>query len=195
MSLPASRFSYPLFLDLTGKECIIVGGGKVAERKCSTLLKTGAAVTVISPDLTVTLGKYKDKGLVLHKQRLYRKGDIETAFLVIAATDSQETNRRVADDATVAGKLLNVVDTPSLCNCIMPSVVRRGLLTIAISTSGASPAMAKAIRKEIEELYGPEFARYLKAVKMVRDKAVEEIPNKKERERFLKGLIEKFFER
>jgi precorrin-2 dehydrogenase/sirohydrochlorin ferrochelatase len=170
-----------------------VGGGRVAQRKCLPLIKSGAAVTVISPTLTPLLEKYKRDGLIIHKKRGYEGRDIKTAFLVIAATDSEETNEKISRDAMTLQKLLNVVDNPSLCNFIVPSVVKRGLLTIAISTGGASPSMAKAIRKELEQLYGPEFSRYLRVIKKIRSKAMEELPNKKERERFLKKLIEKIF--
>ena len=190
---PANKFSYPLFLDLSGKPCVVVGGGAVAERKCLPLLKAGAAVTVVSPTLTPLLEKHKRKGLIVHKERGYKNGDIKTAFLVIAATDSEETNGKISRDVLAFDKLLNVVDNPSLCNFIVPSVVKRGLLTIAISTGGASPAMAKAIRREIEELYGTEFSQYLRVIKKVRARAMKEIPNKEERERFLKKLVERIF--
>jgi precorrin-2 dehydrogenase / sirohydrochlorin ferrochelatase len=189
----ANKFSYPLFLDLIGKICVVVGGGRVAQRKCLTLVKAGAAVTIISPTLTPLLEKYKRDGLIIHKKRRYQRGDIKTAFLVIAATDSEKTNKKIALDATAIQKLLNVVDNPSLCNFIVPSVVKRSLLTIAISTGGASPSMAKAIRKELEKLYGPEFSRYLRVIKKIRSKAMEEIPDKREREKFLKNLIKKIF--
>lgn len=179
---------YPIFLDLAGKRCVIVGGGRVAERKCSSLLKAGARVTVISPGITGRLAAYREKRMIKHIPRGYRRGDIRSAFLVIAATGSEETNQRVAEEAMAEDKLLNVVDTPSLCNFIAPSVVKRGLLTIAISTGGASPAMAKEIRKDIQRIYGPEYARYLNFLRDARSKAMKEIPDKREREKFLKRL-------
>src|SRR3990170_7997925 len=179
---------YPIFLDLSGKRCVVVGGGRVAERKCSTLIKTGARITVISPNITKRLAGYREKGLIRHIPRGYRSGDIKTAFIVISATDSGETNQKVAKEVLAAGKLLNVVDVPSLCNFIVPSVLRRRLLTIAISTGGASPAMAKTIRKELQKLYGPEYSIYLNRLRDVRLKVIKEIPDKREREKFLKGL-------
>lgn len=179
---------YPVFVDLKDKRCVIVGGGRVAERKCSTLFKTGAKITVISPVLTKRLKNYKEKGLIRHIRRGYRSGDIRSAFMVIAATDSGRTNEMVAKEVMVADKLLNVVDTPSLCNFIAPSVFRRGLLTIAISTGGASPALAREIRKELQRIYGPEYSRYLKIMKVARSKAMKNIQNKKGREKFLKDL-------
>lgn len=184
----SDRIYFPIFLDLTGRRCVIVGGGRVAERKCTALIKTGAKVMVISPQITKRLTDYREKGLIRHIQRGYRRSDIRPAFIVIAATDSEETNKRIANDGLAADKLLNVVDTPSLCNFIVPSVVKRGLLTIAISTGGASPALAKEIRKHLRRMYGPEYSRHLKYLRGVRSKAMKEITNKKDREKFLKGL-------
>lgn len=176
---------YPVFLNLKNKGCVVVGGGKVAERKVLSLLKSGAEVTVISPELTKRLKKESLSERIKHIPHRYKKGDLKNAFLVIAATDSNEINEKVSEDAP---HLINVVDLPSLCNFIVPSVVKRGSLTIAISTSGVSPSMAKTIRKELEKLYGPEFARYLNSLKKIRIKAMAEIKDKKERERFLKKL-------
>lgn len=191
----SDKVYYPVFLDLTGKSCVIIGGGKVAERKCSALIKAGAKLTVISPYITKRLADYKRSGFIRHIHRDYRSTDIKSAFVVIAATDSDETNKKVAEDARASNKLLNVVDTPSLCNFIVPAVVNRGLLTIAISTGGASPAIAKAIRKELQKLYGPEYSRYLKFIRDARSRAMRDIPNKKEREKFLKALGADFFKK
>src|SRR3990172_5956556 len=139
---------YPIFLDLSGKRCVVVGGGRVAERKCSTLIRTGARITVISPIITKRLAGYREKGLIRHIPRGYKSCDIKTAFIVIATTDSGEVNEKVAREVLAAGKLLNVVDVPSRCNFIVPSVLRRGLLTIAISTGGASRSEERRVGKE-----------------------------------------------
>jgi precorrin-2 dehydrogenase/sirohydrochlorin ferrochelatase len=179
---------YPVFLNLKGKKAVIVGGGRIADRKTQTLLKTGARVTIISPSLTWDLQKLEDKKKVVHIKRPYKKGDIRDAFLVVAATSSVRTNSKVARDAP---SLINVVDTPSEGNFIAPSIVRRGPLTIAISTEGASPALSKAVRKELEKLYGREFALYLEFVESVREKAMKKIPDNKKREKFLKSLASK----
>ncbi len=181
----AMRCYYPVFLHLSGRPCVVVGGGKVAERKALSLLKSGASVTIISPGLTKRLKKEAEVGNIKHISRKYKTGDLKKAFLVIAATDSIEINKKISEDAP---HLVNVVDVPSLCNFIVPSVVRRGPLTIAISTSGASPSIAKAIRKELEKIYPPAFGKYLDSLGKKRAKAMEEIKDKKERERFLKSL-------
>lgn len=176
---------YPAFLKLKSRKAVVVGGGKVAERKVSALLKAGAQVTVISPSLTPGLQKAVSGKKISYLPRLYRRGDLKGAFLTIAATDSPETNRRVSKDAP---GLVNVVDVPSECNFIAPSVVRRGPLLLAVSTSGTSPALAKTLRKELEKSYGPELLEYLRFVRKVRAKAMTAIPEKDKREAFLKGL-------
>ena len=176
---------YPVFLALNGKKAIIVGGGRVAERKAAALIKAGALVEVVSPTITKVLMGYSKKGLIRHKRKNYEKADLKEAFIVIAASSSIEINSQVNMDA---GQLVNVVDTPSEGNFITPSIVRRGPLTIAISTEGCSPAVSKAIRKEIQNIYGPEFSKYLKFVRKVRKEAMSGIKDSRERERFLKGL-------
>jgi len=176
---------YPAFLNLEGKKAVVVGGGKVAERKALTLIKAGADVTVVSPELTKRLRKEKESQRIRHISRTYRSGDLKDTFLVIAATDSPEVNTKVAEEAPA---LLNVVDVPSECNFIAPSFVKRGALVFAISTGGASPALAKVIRNEVGKLYGTVFSDYLGFVKTLRSRAMKEIADKKVREKFLKSL-------
>lgn len=171
----ASKVYYPVFLYLAGKRCTVIGGGRVAERKCAELIRCGANVKVISPEITTRLRAYKKKRLITHIQRTYKSSDIRSSHLVIVATDSETVNRKVASDALSRSILLNVVDNPSLCGFIMPSVIRRGPLTISISTSGVSPAMAKTIRKELEEIYGTEFPKYLGLLRDIRSRALKEI--------------------
>jgi precorrin-2 dehydrogenase/sirohydrochlorin ferrochelatase len=176
---------YPAFLDLKDKKAVVVGGGSVAERKVRLLIQAGASVTLISPDITENLSRLAEKGQVSHVRRNYRKGDLKGAFIVIAGTSSSTINTKVAQDAA---HLVNVIDAPSEGNFIVPSVVRRSPLTIAISTEGVSPAVSKAIRKEVEHQYGREFASYLKFLEAVRAKALKHIINAKKREGFLKSL-------
>jgi len=176
---------YPAFINLEGKKAVVVGGGKVAERKVLSLIKAGALVTVVSPLLTKRLLKEKETKRIKHISRTFSPGDLKDSFLVIAATDSPEVNSKVADEAP---GLLNVVDVPCECNFIAPSIVRRGPLVFAISTGGTSPAFAKAVRKEIEKSYGIVFSDYLRFVKTLRSSAMQEITDKAAREKFLKGL-------
>jgi precorrin-2 dehydrogenase/sirohydrochlorin ferrochelatase len=176
---------YPAFLNLHGKKAVIVGGGNVAERKVLTLVKAGAAVTVISPTLTKRLLKEKERKNIHHIARNYRQGDLRGSFLVIAATDVPSVNSRIAKEAP---SLVNVVDVPKECTFIAPSVITRGPLSIAISTGGASPAFSKTIRKELEKVIGPEVGEYLKFAGAMRKKALAEISDREKRERFLKDL-------
>ncbi len=165
-----------------------MGGGGVAERKALSLLEAGARVRVVSPRLTARLGKEKARGTIRHTPRRFRPSDLRGAFLAIAATDSPEDNIRVSEAAGRYGALVNAVDMPERCSFIVPATLRRGPLTIAVSTSGASPAMARAIRKELQALYGARFARYLGKLEAVREKALAEIKDPAERAGFLREL-------
>ncbi|MBI5049666.1 MAG: bifunctional precorrin-2 dehydrogenase/sirohydrochlorin ferrochelatase [Nitrospirae bacterium] len=185
---------YPIFLNLHKKKALVVGGGRVAERKIRSLLKAGASVTVISPDITKPIEQLKSKGLITCIKRRYKKSDLKSTFIVIAATSSAQANAQIDRDAGSAGRLVNVVDTPSEGNFIVPSIVSRGHLTIAISTEGHSPAVSKAIRKELEKLYGAEFTIYLRFLGEIRRKAMEKIKDSKKRKKFFQAVAsEKMF--
>ena len=181
----ASNSYYPAFIDLENKKTVVFGGGKVAERKILGLLDTGAKVTVVSPGLTKRIEREKQKGRLRHICRGYRKSDLKNAFLVIAATDDRDVNERVSRDAPC---LVNVVDVPKLCNFIVPSSMQRGPLTIAISTGGVSPALARSLRKELEKIYGCEFSGYLKTLQKIRAQAMTMIKDGKKRAAFLKAV-------
>ena len=176
---------YPAFIDLKGKQCIVVGGGKVAERKVAALLRSGAKVTVISPSVTGVLANYSESKLIKHLKRKYRKGDLEDAFIVIAAASDWRVNRKVSLDAPC---LLNVVDAPGLANFIVPSVIKRGPLALAVSTSGYSPALAKSIGKELELLYGKEFGLFADFLGKQRKEALIDIADSGTRERLMKQI-------
>ena len=182
---PIHPVYYPLFVNLSKKKAVVVGGGKVAERKIFPLLKAGAHITVISPEITKKIGVAKQKKTVTHIARQYRNGDLKNAFLVIAATDSPVVNEQVSRDAPC---LVNVVDTPHLCNFIVPSTMNRGPLYIAVSTSGISPALSRSIRKELEKVYGSEFSQYLQSLRKIRQDAIGMIPDKRKRTEFLKCI-------
>jgi precorrin-2 dehydrogenase/sirohydrochlorin ferrochelatase len=148
---------YPVCLDLRGRPCVVVGGGKVAERKVNGLLACNAQVKVISPDLTEELMQLHTDGKLEWLDRPYRRGDLAQAFLVIAATDDEQAQQMVQEEAEEQNKLLNVADVPQRCNFILPATVRRGDLTIAVATGGKSPALAKKLRQELEKRVGPEY--------------------------------------
>jgi precorrin-2 dehydrogenase/sirohydrochlorin ferrochelatase len=148
---------YPVFWNITGKKCVVVGGGEVAERKVKRLLECGAKVFVISSRLTPELARLNEKNMISHVAKEYSVEQIYGAALVIGATDDEKTNTAIASDARNKGILVNIVDDPQKCDFILPSLVERGDLTIAISTGGKSPALARYLREEFETAYGEEY--------------------------------------
>ncbi len=149
---------YPVCLDIKDKRCVVVGGGKVAFRKVESLLEAGARVIVISPKMNTSLQKLINKNKITYLPQEYKSGDIKKGiFLVIAATDDSQLNAKIADDAKRLNLLINVVDAPKLCNFILPATLRRGSLTISVSTSGKSPALAKKIKEDLQNIYGTEY--------------------------------------
>jgi len=161
---------YPVLLDLDGKLCVVVGGGRVAERKVRSLLQVGALVKVISPQLTQSLSRLKERGKIIHSQRPYRSGDLHRAFLAITATDDRRANERVFNQALRQKIPVNVVDDPAHSSFIVPSLVQKGDLLIAISTSGQSPALARALRQKLQKEIGAEYIYLLKLLGAVRKK-------------------------
>jgi precorrin-2 dehydrogenase/sirohydrochlorin ferrochelatase len=184
-----SRY-YPVYLKLKGRKCVVIGGGEVARRKVEALLAAGAKVWLVSPEITPELSKLAEKGDITHLNRKYLTGDLEDAFLVIGATDEENINRRVAEDGARAGILVNIVDAPELCNFIVPSTVMRGDLILSISTGGNSPALAKQIRKQLEQLYGEEYAEYVKLLGRCRKLILQRIPDMAQRRRIFQALID-----
>ncbi|MEW6595396.1 MAG: bifunctional precorrin-2 dehydrogenase/sirohydrochlorin ferrochelatase [Thermodesulfobacteriota bacterium] len=149
---------FPICLDIADRHCVVIGGGRVAERKVASLLDCGAAVTVVSPDLTEPLRCLADRGTINWLARPYQAGDLAGAFLVIAATDDPEVQEAVHAEAEQDNILLNVADVPKWCNFILPATTRQGDLTIAVSTAGKSPAMARRLREGFDRQFGPEYA-------------------------------------
>ena len=152
---------YPVNLNLVGRQCLVVGGGNVAERKVAALLESGALVTLISPELTLNLALWVSQGRVIHCPKQFEKGDAKGYMLVMCATDSPTVNEQAAKEAKQFGALVNVADTPALCDFTLPARLQRGRLSIAVSTGGQSPALARELRNELAAQYGPEYAEYL----------------------------------
>jgi len=149
---------FAAFLDLRGRRCLVVGGGEIGERKARALLACGAQVTVVSPTATRGLAALALEGRIVERRRSFRRADLRGCALVVAATGDPAVDDVVAALARRARVLVNVVDRPESCDFILPSVLRRGELQIAVSTGGRSPALAREIRRRLEPLFGPEYA-------------------------------------
>lgn len=180
---------YPVFLRLEGRRCVVVGGGEVAERKVRSLLAAGAEVAVVSPALTAELAELAVRGEIEHAARAYQPGDLAGALLAYAATDDESLHEEISDEAEARGVLLNVVDRPRWCGFIVPSIMTRGDLTVAVSTAGGSPALARRLREDIEQALGPEYERALDVLARLRRHLQERPLSTAERQRILTGLV------
>lgn len=159
---------YPIFLDISGRDVVVIGAGIVALRKVEGLLEVNANVRLISPDLHPDLEKFVESGQVQYEQREYRPGDLTGAALAFVASDDRTVNAAVAQEGKERRVWVNAVDDPPNCDFIMPGIVRRGDLTVAVSTSGGSPALARVIREELEEYLTEDYVRMLDLVAEVR---------------------------
>ena len=162
---------YPAMLDLAGREALLVGGGEVAVQKAGPLLEAGARLRVVAPELATALRERVEAGEVRWEARQVRPGDTAGCAVVVCATDQREVNRQVSEEARAAGIPVNVVDDPELCTFIVPSVVRRGALQVAVSTGGRSPAFAKFMRRELENAVGEEYGLLAEMAGRMRDMA------------------------
>ncbi|QGQ95367.1 bifunctional precorrin-2 dehydrogenase/sirohydrochlorin ferrochelatase [Paenibacillus psychroresistens] len=181
---------YPILLNLNGKSCVVVGGGRVAERKIAALLEAKAKVTVISPEVTPIISEWLAMGKLEGIMEGYDSQYSSDAYLVIAATDSTEVNECVYIDSAARGQLINRVDCPEQSNFIVPAVVRRGKLSIAVSTDGASPLLAVEIRQKLEQEYGEEYELYLDFLGELRLLVQDQVLEAQERKRILKTVLE-----
>ncbi len=163
---------YPVSLEITDKLCVVVGGGSVAERKVLGLLTAGAQVRVISPQLTQIIAELADDGRIEWLERGYEQGDLVGALLVFAATDSREVQEAVVREAGRAGQLVNVIDEPASCSFQVPAVIRRGDLTLTVSTGGKSPAVAAMVRRTLAESFGEEYSQLLDLMSRLRDQVL-----------------------
>jgi precorrin-2 dehydrogenase/sirohydrochlorin ferrochelatase len=181
---------YPVFLDISGLNIVVVGGGRVAERKVEPLVKAGALVTIVSPRLTPGLKKLVAKKSVAHRARGFQGRDVKGKKLVFVATGSASTNRQAAAAAVRAGAFVNVADAPKLSNFIVPSVVERGALKIAVSTSGKCPFLAKHLREELEKLYGPEYAVFVEILGGIRNNLLKKKEKSAKKEKIYRALLD-----
>ncbi len=184
------RHYYSLIIDLTGRPCLIVGGGEVACRKIESLAAAGAAVTVISPDLLPQARALADAGTITWRKERFASQDVSGYTLVVAATNQPEVNQAVYRAVKACGGWINIVDRPDLCNVIVPSAVQRGKLMISVSTSGASPGLAQKIKQEIERAYGPEYESYVDFLADMRQRVLAEVADPKRRREIFRRLLD-----
>jgi precorrin-2 dehydrogenase/sirohydrochlorin ferrochelatase len=159
---------HPIFFNMQGKKCVVIGGGNVALRKIKGLLECGAEVTVISPKPHPEISKLSQEGTIQLMERDYKASDLKDTVMVMVCTDAKKVNRKAADGAKKAGALVNVADDPERSDFIIPSFFRRGNLILAVSTCGVSPALAKKIRAKLEKSFGVEYATLLSLIGEVR---------------------------
>jgi len=181
---------YPIFLAVRGRVCLVVGGGAVAERKVRALLAEGAAVRVVSPTLTPALAAEAAAGNLSHRDGPFVPADLTGAFLAFAATDDAAVNAAVAAAAEAAGVPVNVADDPSRSTFLVPSTFRRGEVAVAVSTGGASPALAKRLRADLEEKVGGEYAALARLLGEARQEVLRRVPDTRRRQDLLTRLPE-----
>jgi precorrin-2 dehydrogenase/sirohydrochlorin ferrochelatase len=184
-----TRF-YIACLRLSGRRCVVVGGGEVGLEKVEGLLACDAEVTVIAPEVHPELAQLALEGSIRWHEREYRPEDLDGALIAIAATGDTEVNIAVFEAAERRAMLVNVVDVPPLCNFILPAIVRTGPLAIAISTAGASPALAKRMKREIGELFGEPYAALAVLLNEVRGWAKATLPTYQDRKEFFEAIVE-----
>ena len=180
---------YIACLRLTGRRCVVVGGGDIGLEKVEGLLACGGDVVLIAPEAIPALQDLAAEGSIAWERREYETADLEATFIAIAATNDTDVNIRVFNDAERRAMLVNIVDVPPLCNFILPAIVRTGPLAIAISTAGASPALAKRIKREIADTYGPEHARLAELLNDTRGWAKGNLPTYQDRKAFFEGIV------
>jgi precorrin-2 dehydrogenase / sirohydrochlorin ferrochelatase len=181
---------YIACLKLSGRRCVVVGGGEVGLEKVEGLLACDADVTLVAPEAVPALQALAAEGSISWTQRPYAgPEDLEGVFMVIASTDDTDVNIAVYDDAERRAMLVNVVDVPPLCNFILPAIVRTGPLAIAISTAGASPALAKRMKREVSELFGEEYAQLAVLLNNARGWAKGTLPTYQDRKAFFEGIV------
>lgn len=180
---------YAMMVDLKRRPCLVVGGGRVAERKAKSLIDSGAHVKLVSPTATPRIKEWAFAGTIDWINRTYREEDNDNQFLVIAATNNKNVNRQVHQAAILRKQWVNVADQPELCNFTVPATVRRGNLQIHISTNGACPAVTKKIRCELEEIYGGEYELYLDLMQEIRKIIQVKVTDDRLRYRLLKELV------
>jgi len=180
---------YPIYLDIEDRDVVIIGGGNVCARKAETMMKYGARVTVVSPELTDEIEEWAREGKLAIRRKRYEESDVAGANIVIASTDDQGVNEQIAADCRRLRIPVNVVDVTPLCEFIVPAIIEKGSVQIAISTGGRSPALARTLKEDLQRLVGPEYAEVNDLLGTLRDDAKRVLPTDIDRKKFFDGII------
>jgi siroheme synthase-like protein len=180
---------YPIYLDIEDRNALIIGGGNVCARKAETMMKYGARVTVVSPEFTDEIEQWAKDGKLQLRRKRYDAADLDGANIVIASTDEQTVNETIAADCRARRIPVNVVDVTPLCEFIVPAIVDKGSVHIAISTEGKSPALARTLKEELQQSIGPEYAEVNDVLGSLREGAKSVLPTDVDRKRFFDGIL------
>ncbi|HJW93607.1 MAG TPA: bifunctional precorrin-2 dehydrogenase/sirohydrochlorin ferrochelatase [Thermoanaerobaculia bacterium] len=180
---------YPIYLDIEERNVVIVGGGNVCARKAETMMKYGARVTIVSPEFTDEIEQWARDGALAIKRKPYETADIEGANIVIASTDDQHVNEQIAADCRARRIPVNVVDVTPLCEFIVPAIIEKGSIQIAVSTGGKSPALARTLKEDLQRAIGPEYAEVNDVLGSLREEAKKVLPTDVDRKRFFDAII------
>jgi precorrin-2 dehydrogenase/sirohydrochlorin ferrochelatase len=181
---------YPVNLDIRNRACLVVGGGSVGKRKILTLLECGARVIAVSPEISEEIKRLSKEYPIAVRERKYSPSDLAGMLLVIGATDNEEVNQQISEDAAKAGILCNIVDRPQECTFVLPAIVKQGDLIIAISTSGKSPAFAKRLRQRLSGEFGPEYGKFLDVMGAIRQKLLRKGKSPEKHKQMFEQLID-----
>ena len=180
---------YPIYLDIENRSAVIIGGGNVCARKAETMMNYGARVTVISPDFTEEIEKWAGEGCLQLRRKKYDEHDLDDANIVIASTDDESVNTQIAADCRRRRIPVNVVDVTHLCEFIVPAIIDKGSIQIAVSTGGKSPVIARTLKEDLNRLIGPEYDEINQVLGSLRDGAKKVLPTDVDRKRFFDGII------
>jgi siroheme synthase-like protein len=180
---------YPIFLDIENRSVVIIGGGNVCARKAETMMNYGAKVTVVAPEFHPDIEKYAAEGVLEIRRKKYDESDLDGASVIIASTDDEAVNTQIATDARRRKIPVNVVDVTHLCEFIVPAIIEKGSVQLAVSTGGKSPALARTLKEDLQKLVGPEYAEVNDALGSLRDAAKKTLPTDVDRKRFFDGII------